>query len=209
MKYRIALTIIAKNEKEFSEIYSKIKNYTPLIQIDVMDGKFVKNKSNWFDFKLPKGKEYEAHLMINNPNLWIKNNYNKFDVLIANFEKVKKPFELIKFIKSKNKQIGFAINPETKINQLIPYLKYLNRVLILTIHPGKYGAKFLPEMVNKIKELRDIYEGDIEVDGHMNPETIKLCKKAGANIFAIGSYVEKSNNVSEAISKLKQSLRLS
>ncbi len=206
MKYKIIPTIIANNQKEIDDLLLKYKPYFKHFQIDVMDGKFVKNKSNWFDFKLPKGNLYEAHLMVDKPEDWIKKNYNKFDTLIANFEKVKNPNELIKFVKSKKKEIGFALNPETSLMHLMPYLKLIDVVLILTVHPGQYGAKFLPEILEKIEMLRMDYKGNIEVDGHQDFINIQKCKKAGANLFAVGSYLKNTNNLKKSAQELKKLL---
>jgi len=207
MKHQIIPTIISKNQKELDYLIKKYEKYFNCFQIDIMDGKFVENKSNWFNLKLLKRKKYEAHLMINNPEEWIKENYNQFDVLIVNFEKVKKPLELIKFVKSKNKKFGFALNPETPIMLVLPYLKYLDHILILTVHPGMYGARFLIKTLNKIESLRMNYKGNIEVDGHINPKTIKLCKNNGANLFAIGSFLKKSKDMKKSIKEINNALR--
>ncbi|MBI2148442.1 hypothetical protein HYU23_02085 [Candidatus Woesearchaeota archaeon] len=206
MKYKIIPTLMAKNQKELNILINKYKDYFKYFQVDVMDGNFVRNKSNWFKFKLPKNFTYEAHLMINDPEKWIKKNYKQFDILIANFERVKNPMKLIEFVKSKKKKLGFVLNPETSINLVIPYLKYLDRVLILTVHPGKYGAEFLPETLHKVKVLRKIYKGNIEVDGHINPEVIRLCKILGANLFAIGSYLKNSKDISKSKKELSKFL---
>lgn len=207
MNYKIIPTLIARNQKELEDLIRKYKNYFNYFQVDVMDGKFVKNKSNWFNFRLNKNFKYEAHLMINGPERWINKNYGKFDVLIANFERLKDPFSVIKFLKNKNKKIGFVINPETSIEKIEPYLHYLDVVLILTVCPGMYGAKFLPQTLRKIKTLRKIYDKDIEVDGSINPKTIKLCKKAGANLFAVGSYLKNSENLRKSLKELKKNLK--
>ncbi len=208
MKYKIIPTLISNNQKELDQLINKYKNNFNYFQVDVMDGKFVKNKSNWFNFKLNKKFKYEAHLMLDDPEKWINKNYKKFEVLIANFERVKDPLKLIRFIKSKNKKLGFALNPETPIINIIPYLKELDRILILTVHPGKYGAEFIPNTLEKIKTLRMNYKGNIEVDGHMNPITIKQCKKAGANLFAVGSYLQNNNNLKENVKNLKKLLKI-
>ena len=207
MKYQIIPALIANNQKELDLLLNKYKKNFNYFQVDVMDGKFVKNKSNWFGFKLPKGHKYEAHLMVNNPDEWIKQNYKQFDVIIANFEKLKNPIKLIKFVKSKKKKIGFALNPETSLMSIQPYLKYLDRVLILTVHPGKYGAEFLPKTLEKINMLRIIYKKDIEVDGHADPMTIKLCKNMGANLFAVGSYLKNSKDLGKAMIELRKALK--
>ena len=203
MKTQIRPTIISKNQKEFDEIIKKYSKYFKHYQVDIMDGKFVKNTSNNYKLKLDKKYTYEAHLMVNNPEEWTKKHYKDYKIIIANYEKVKNPEKLIKFVKSKHKKIGFALNPETSIMHIMPYLKQLDRVLILTVHPGQYGAEFLEETLEKIKMLRMDYKKDIEVDGHINPETLKLCKKAGANLFAIGSYLKDSKDIKENLRKIK------
>lgn len=207
MKYQITPALIANNQKELDVLLNKYKNLNCYFQIDVMDGKFVNNKSNFFNFKLPKEHKYEAHLMINNPEEWIKKNYNRFDVIIANLEKVKNPIKLIEFVKGKGKKIGFALNPETSTMFIEPYLEYLDRVLILTVNPGQYGAKFVPKTLEKINMLRMIYKKDIEVDGHIDLKTIKLCKKAGANLFAVGHYLKDSKDLGKAMNDLRKALK--
>ena len=203
MKTQIIPTIISKNQREFDEILDKYSEYYKHYQIDIMDGKFVKNTSNNFKLKLNKKYTYEAHLMVNNPEEWIKKNYKDYKIIIANYEKLKNPEDIIKFVKSKHKKIGFALNPETSIMHIMPYLKRLDRVLILTVHPGQYGAEFLKETLEKIKMLRMNYKKNIEVDGHINPETLKQCKKAGANLFAVGSYLKDSEDIKDSIKRLR------
>lgn len=206
MKYQVIPTLIAKNQKELDALLDKYKKYSKYFQVDVMDGKFVRNKSNWFNFKLPKSFKYEAHLMVDKPEDWIKKNHKQFDVLIANFEKIKDPLGLIEFTKKKKKKIGFALNPETSVMHVMPYTKLLDRILILTVHPGKYGAEFLPETLEKIKMLRMEYNKDIEVDGHINPEILRLCKEAGANFFAVGHYLKESKDIDKAMKELNSKL---
>ena len=204
LRNKVIPTIIANNQLELNSIIKAYKKHFKHFQIDVMDGNFVYNKSNWFNFKLPKDNTYEAHLMVYEPENWISKNYKKFDILIPNFERVKNPKKLIKFVKSKGKKIGFALNPETSIMYIEPYLKDLYCVLILTVKPGKYGANFLPDTLEKINMLRMDYCGNIEVDGHQDKETIKLCKKAGANIFAVGSFLKNSKDLDKDVATLKK-----
>lgn len=208
MKYKIIPTLIAKDQKKLDYLFNRYKKHSKYFQVDIMDGKFVKNKSNWFNFKLPKNYFYEAHLMVENPERWVYKNFYKVNVIIANFEGLKDPFKLISFCRNKKKKIMFAVNPETSVNELNPYLKYLDGVLVLTVHPGRYGAKFLPETLEKIRRLRIIYKKNIEVDGHQDPKNIRLCKKAGANLFAVGSYLKNSKDIGRSSMKeLKNALR--
>jgi len=140
MKRVIIPAIIAKTQKELDDIFSKIKDSARLLQLDIMDSKFVPNNSLDFDFKLPQKKyQFEAHLMIENPEKWINENWEKVDTIIAHFESVKSPERIIETVKKKEKKIAFALNPETDVGQIKKYLNDIDQVLIMTVHPGFYG----------------------------------------------------------------------
>ncbi len=196
---RIIPSIIAKNQKEFEKRIRKVKNDFSLLQLDVMDGKFVKNKSLNFNFKLPKTKcKYEAQLMINNPEAWIDEYWEKVGTIIFHFKSVK-AYEienLIKKIKSKKRKVGIAIKPSVKIKEIKSYLDKIDVVLVMTVNPGSYGGKFLPSTLKKVKELRKLKPKlNIEVDGGINNKTIFAAKSAGANIFVSGSYLQESKDI--------------
>jgi ribulose-phosphate 3-epimerase len=205
MKKKIIPAIIAKSQKEFEENINKVKDFVEIIQLDIMDGKFVPNNSIDFNFILPDTKcEFEAHLMINNPLDWTNNNYKKIDTILAHFESCEKPKELIDFVKSKNKRVGFVLNPETSVYVLKDIIFDIDQVLIMTVNPGFYGSTFLPETVEKIKALRNMRNDlDIEVDGGITDKTIGLVNAAGANLFVSGSFIVKSENIKKAIDSLK------
>lgn len=201
----IVPALITNSQKELDEMIDKVKDYVERVQLDVMDGTFVPTTSLFFDLKLRPLVKYEAHLMIEYPEEWIKNNIDKADIFLPHFEALKDPEEIIDFVREKNKEIGFAINPKTPISDIVPYLDKLDMVLIMTVDPGFYGSKFIPGVLPKIKELRLLKPNlDIEVDGGIAPGTIELVKKAGANIFVSGSFIFRSNNAKQAIEKLEE-----
>ncbi len=206
LKKNIIPAIIAKNQDELEERIKKVGDFIDIIQLDFMDGKFVPNNSIDFDFKLPKTKcKFESHLMINEPEKWIENNASKVDTILVHYESVKNPMTIINQVKDKNKKFGFVLNPETPIYKIENYLDQIDQVLIMTVNPGYYGSPFLPEMIEKISDLRKIKPDlDIEVDGGIVPDTIGLVNKAGANMFVSGSYIVKSKNVKESIFNLKK-----
>ena len=206
MKLQIIPSIIAKNQKELDEILSKIKKYIYLVHLDVMDGKFVKNKSLVFDFKLPIGIKYEVHLMAENPFYWLKKNIKKVDLVILHIESENLESS-ISLIKKHKKKFGIALSPRTLIGKLSGFDGY-NQLLIMSVNPGKYGSSFIPLSLKKIREARKKYPKiDIEVDGSINPNTIKKVKNAGANKFVIGSYLQKSEDVGKAINELKRLIK--
>lgn len=206
MKKTIIPAIIAKSQKELDERIKKVSSN--IYQLDIMDGKFVKNKSLMFNFSLLKGKKYEAHLMIKNPESWILKNWKKIDMIIFHLESTKNPEVLIKIIKSKKRRVGIAINPNTSFEKLEPYINKIDMVLIMTVNPGKYGSKFLPKTIEKIKKLRKLKPKlNIEVDGGIDIKTIKLVNKMGVNRFVVGSYLQKSEDPKKAIDALRKIIK--
>lgn len=207
MKYRIVPAIIAESQDELDDRMGKVKNHASYLQLDIMDGVFVPTHSLDFDFKLPPADyQLEAHLMISNPEEWIDENWKRFDTILVHIESCKNPEKLIRTVNQKIK-LGFALSPETPLDRIKKYLDDIGQVLVMTVNPGSYGKRFLPEALDKVKELRNIKPDlDIEVDGGINPETIKGAYEAGANIFVSGSYIMKFDNIKEAIDILKNNL---
>jgi|TARA_Y100000310_G_C20701271_1_gene830100 ribulose-phosphate 3-epimerase len=209
MPNKINPSLIANTQKELDEIFNKVKSYSNVFHVDVMDGKFVKNKSLLFDFKLPKGKfEYQTHLMVKNPREWIRKNSNKAFSITFHIEscKDKEVEETIKLIKSKKKKVGIAINPKTNVKKIAPHLKSIDLVLVMTVTPGKYGSKFIPSTIKKVKEIRKLNpKMKIGIDGGINDKTIKKVSKLKLDFIVSGSYLQKSKNIKNAFKVLKGS----
>ncbi len=210
MKKIIIPAVIAKTQQELDSIFGKIGGHASLLQLDVMDGKFVPNNSLDFDFKVPAQRyQFEAHLMIENPGEWVDRNHEKVETIIAHFEAVTNPQRLLESIRSRQKKAAFALNPETEIESIREYLLEIDQVLIMTVHPGYYGSPFLSEMMDKIRTLRELRpDMDIEVDGGIKPDTIEMVAEAGANMFVSGSYLIRSDNIQERINTLKNKIRV-
>lgn len=209
MKKTIIPAIIATTQKELDRVFKKIGDFALLLQLDIMDGKFIPSHSLDFNFKLPKVNfSFEAHLMVVNPEKWIEEMGGKVNTIIPHIESSKNPEKLIETVKNMGRKVAFALNPETKIDAIKNYLDEIDQVLIMTVHPGFYGGKFLPEMLEKIKILRKLRpELDIEVDGGINPDTIEQVHKAGANMFVSGSYLVRANNLNENMNILKSKIK--
>ncbi|MBS3093370.1 ribulose-phosphate 3-epimerase [Candidatus Pacearchaeota archaeon] len=205
-KYEIIPSIIAKDQAELNDRIEKVSKYKKYIQLDIMDGVFVKNKSLMFNFKIPGQFKTEAHLMVVDPRAWIKKNSEKVNTVIVHKES---PYfnECIQLSKAKKKKVGIALNPETSIKELATIQEKIDKVLIMAVHPGDYGNRFLPQMTKKIKELRHRFpDADIEVDGGVNDKTIKKLYLAGANKFIVGSFLQKSRDIEKSIEKLETAL---
>ncbi len=208
MRVLIVPAVIAKGQDELDGMLDKVIGKVGRIMLDVMDNKFVPNSSLEFDFKVPMGFVYEAHLMVTNPLEWIADNGDKVDIAILQVETLEDIGGAVVFVKEKGLKVTLALNPDTGLDIILPFLDEIDAVLILTVNPGSFCVEFLPETLEKIRRLREIDKDiSIEVDGCMNPENAKLAKEAGATIYASGSYVLKSADPEKAIKNLEDAVK--
>lgn len=208
----VSPALLCKTKADCIKKLNKIKNFAKRAQIDIMDGKFVKNKT--IQPKQLAGlktkTKIEMHLMVKDPADYVLD-CCKADtwMIIFHYESFKTDKERLEFIntlRAHRYQIGIAINPETSAAKIKPFLKLIDLVLVMTIHPGKGGQKLLPKTIPKIRQIRKWNKKiDIEVDGGINKTTAKLVKKAGANILVAGSFIFKNKNSKKAFSELKTS----
>ena len=145
--------IIAKDQQELNYYLKKLKNVSDWLHLDIVDGKFAQNNSLDFPFRLSKNFHYSAHLMVKKPEQWILKLHSKVDLLIPQFEELTHPHHLICYLKKHKKKIAFALKPETKVSALKHFVKDADYILILTVHPGFYGSKYLPAQLKKIQQL--------------------------------------------------------
>ncbi|MDD6653151.1 MAG: ribulose-phosphate 3-epimerase [Clostridium sp.] len=204
---KVSVSVLS-NEIKPQDIVKKLDLSKPdYIHIDIMDGKFVSNKT-WTTSEVKKFTSYstlplEVHLMVNNPSKYIEDYaLMNTSIIIFHYEAVKDINEMINKVKLYGLKVGIAINPETNINVLIPYLNMIDEVLIMSVHPGKSGQSFIEESLEKISVLKNIilegnYKTIISVDGGINNETGLLCKDAGADELVSASYIHKDiiNNI--------------
>jgi len=139
--------------------------------------------------------------MVKNPLTWIKKHGHKVQGIIFNVEGV----NIAKVIPKIKGKVGLALNPETKVSAIKEFLNDLDYVLILTVHPGFYGAKYLKGPLQKIKQIRKINPKiKIIIDGGMNPKTVQDAKNA--DIIVSGSFIAKSDNPKKALRELRKQL---
>ena len=200
------------NAENRLECIKKLNNSTTnYIHIDVMDGKFVEDTQINTIEKITtlantSDKQLDIHLMVENPLEYIQKLDNKNIKYIIFHLEIQEDIEmLIQEIKAKGYLPGIAINPETNIEKLIPYLNQIDLILIMSVKPGRGGQKFIPTTVDKIAKLKKIIQENklnilIEVDGGINDQTIKDVKNIV--IAVAGSYIIKSPDYNKAIKKL-------
>lgn len=199
-------SVMATTQQQRNLLYKKYQNITQTLHLDVGDGKFVPTVVNFPDFRLSRNFSYNVHLMIKHPQKWIKQHGHKFHTIIFHPEAIKNPQKIIHLIQQKRRKVGLALKPQTPISSIKPYLNQLDTLLILTVNPGYYGAKFLKRPLQKIKQVKAINPKiEIIVDGAMTPTTAPLAKRAGADHLVSGSLLARSDNPKKAMQELKRS----
>ncbi|AZP93824.1 MULTISPECIES: ribulose-phosphate 3-epimerase [Enterococcus] len=186
------------------------------IHVDVMDGQFVPNitfGSNVVQAIRPVTKlPLDVHLMIINPENYIAD-FAKAgsDIITVHVESTPHIHRAIQMIKDLDVKAGVVINPGTPIEMIKHVLPLVDQVLVMTVNPGFGGQSFITETVDKIAELAELrkvndWTYQIEVDGGIVPETAKICREAGADVFVAGSYVYSAEDPAAQIDQLKKAL---
>jgi len=178
-----------------------------LIHIDIMDGKFVPNNTlEKFDInKISKysDKNFDVHLMVENPIDYISTFVTPLTDYISIHLESKGIDQSLKSIKENGIKCGLAINPDTEIQKLYPFLEIIDMVIIMSVFPGKGGQKFIENTYDKVEKLRNHDKNiDISVDGGVGSSNSKTLISKGASTLVSGSYLMKSNNINNSIKNM-------
>ena len=196
---KLSCSYLSSNDKE--NTIKKLNNSNiDYIHLDVMDGEFVDNKTLDFNrlrnYFYHNKKNIDVHLMVKNVKLYtelyslLNPKYITFHLEVGN------TLELINYIKNKNIKVGLAINPDTNINELKPFLDKIDLVLVMSVIPGKGGQSFIESSIDKIKQIRKLNSNIIiSVDGGINNTNIQKIKEAGASMCVVGSYITNNDEL--------------
>ena len=187
------------------------------LHIDVMDGHFVPNITLGPNIVKSLRKDvnmiFDAHLMIENPDMYIKDFAEAgCDIIVVHQEACKHLHRTIQNIKSYNIKAGVALNPATPIETIKHVLKDVDMVLIMTVNPGFGGQSFIDSMIDKIRELKAIVDEqslniDIQVDGGIKPSNVADVVNAGANVIVAGSAIFNSSDIKETVIEFRKNAK--
>ncbi len=192
---------IQRLDKTFKHIHIDILDDTLVPGLTFDDVEFVKTISTT--------AKLELHFMVNNPLEHIpywENVTSVFRILV-HVEATCDIKETINAARERNWQVGIALNPETPLEKINPYLKQVDTVQFMTVHPGGQGAPFVPEVIEKIKKFTSSPHHPVcAVDGAMSEKTIKQLRDAGVTQFVVGSYFAKSTDLGQSLQTLQKLL---
>jgi ribulose-phosphate 3-epimerase len=209
MKKEIDLVpaILTDKRKDLVAMVNECAKFCSYVQVDVMDGKFVPSSSVSIEdlsgVKLP-GKS-EAHLMVEEPLLWV----DAFKTagasrIIYHFEIESDHFKTIEAIKKKKLEVGLAINPSTQVKDFSFLVDRIDSVLFMSVIPGFYGSKFIPEVLDKVKEFKKIYPNKCAgIDGGVKADNVTLVAQSGVDYICVGSAILKAEDPGKAYSQIK------
>ena len=214
-KVQIAPSILSA---DFSNLESEVRTIekagADMLHIDVMDGHFVNNitfgpalvKSIRNKTDLP----FDVHLMIDPVIKYIIDFADAgADIITVHIETEDDTRGAVELVRSLGKKAGIAINPETKIDTIIPFLDVIDQVIVMSVHPGFAGQSFIRETIGRVQDIKAIIgsrDVKLEVDGGINPLYSQDCINAGCDILVAGTSIFSNENYKDSINLLKKTI---
>lgn len=207
---KIVPALLTDDPKNLETYIRQSETFTDYVQVDVMDGVFVPSKSIVAaDLAKIKTKLFlEAHLMVKDPINCVEDFKNAgCKRIVFHLEATNDVEATIQKIKDLNLTVGIAINPETKIEALDPFLNKIDSVLFLSVNPGFYGSSFIPEVLDKVREFKKKnFTMNVSIDGGIKAANIKKVAQTGLNSICVGSAIFKAPDQGKAFRSLERTV---
>jgi len=185
--------ILTDDPKALETMVRQAEAFTTYVQFDIMDGQFVPSRSiTWKHLaSLPMKLSWEVHLMVKRPEDYVEGFWQAgAKKIVFHYEAISSPRKVISMVRSLGLEVGLAVNPETPVSDILTLAGEVDSVLFLSVYPGFYGAKFIPEVLDKVMEFRSAYPGvEIGIDGGVKEGNITQIAQAGVDVIYVGSAI--------------------
>lgn len=210
---KIAPSLLAADFADLATEVARIEPYVDMLHLDIMDGHFVPNIS----FGMPVIESlrtrsdlvFDCHMMTTNPDLYFEQlRQAGGDLAMIHIEAITDPTDAARDARAAGIGFGLVINPPTPAEAVEPFVELCDMVLVMSVHPGFGGQGFMHEVLPKVDSIRKWVDQcglavDIQIDGGINPDTARLAREAGANVFVAGTAIFRADDPVEAIKRLR------
>ena len=190
---QVVPAILTNDPRALGTMVRQAEPFTTCVQFDIMDGQFVPSQSiTWKHLaNLSMKLDWEAHLMVLHPEDYLQGFHQAgAQKVLFHHEAASSPRKVISLARDLDLKVGLAINPETTVSAILPLVDEVDSVLLLTVNPGFYGSKFIPEVMDKVAELRSARPDlEIGVDGGIKENNITQVARAGVDVIYVGSAI--------------------
>jgi len=190
---RVVPAILTDDPVALETMIRQAETFTDYVQIDIMDGQFVPSQSITWEHlvNITIKLAWEAHIMVMHPENYLEG-FRQAGArrVVFHYEATPSPQEVISLARKLGLEIGLAVNPETSVSTILTLTGELDSVLFLSVNPGFYGSQFIPEVLDKVAELRRACPDlEIGIDGGINESNIAQAARAGADVICVGSAI--------------------
>ena len=215
-KIKIAPSLLAADFANLADQVAQVEPYVDMLHLDIMDGHFVPNIS----FGMPVIESirrrtnllFDCHMMTTNPDMYFDElRQAGGDLAMIHIEAITDPTTAAAQARSAGLGFGLVVNPPTPIEAIEPFLELCDMVLVMSVHPGFGGQSFIPGVLAKTQSLRKWVDEkglsvDIQIDGGINPDTARLARDAGANVFVAGTAIFRVDDPVAAVKRLREAI---
>ncbi|MDP2923236.1 MAG: ribulose-phosphate 3-epimerase [Candidatus Omnitrophota bacterium] len=207
----IVPALLTNDKEKLKRMLDVCSTFADYVQIDIMDGEFVPSRSITVNdiSELSSPIPSEAHLMAKDPLLWVEA-FKKFGSkrVIFHFEIRKEHLAIVETIKKAKLEVGLAVNPSTQIKDFEFLVSKVDTILFMSVNPGFYGAKFIPDVLEKIKKFKEMYPAKlVGIDGGIKFDNVSKVAQSGVDYICIGSAILKESDSKKAYLKILNQLK--